>query len=152
MADNYVNKYFIPPKSEAERRNLFIETLKIAKASENEAIKIAMLAMAYAPAEFVPQLAEILNDENDHDVIYTDMLFKAVTGEYADNAEFYPVDSLPSSLNCLDELCTKLQDGGPGSGNHEHDGRRGEVGGSEAKYSKEEAERRHYESNKRNGW
>lgn len=152
MADAYVNKYFIPPKSDAERRQLFIETLKVAKASENEAIKIAMLAMAYAPPEFVPQLAEILNDENDHDVIYTDMLFKAVTGEYADNAALNPVDAMPTDLCQLDEMYARLQDGGAGSGNHEHEGRPGKVGGSEAKYSESEALERHKESNRRNGW
>lgn len=108
MADNYVKTNFIAPKSEAERKRLFIETLKIAKASENEAIQIAMVAMAYAPAEFVPQLAEILNDENDHDVIYTDMLFKAVTGNYADNAKLYPVDSQPVDMQALDRLYKEL--------------------------------------------
>ena len=153
MADTYVNKYFIPPKSEMERHRLFVETLKIAKASENEAIKIAMVAMAYAPPEFVPQLAEILNDENDHDVIYTDMLFKSVTGTYADNAMFNPVDAQPADLSCIDEMCNRLtSDGGAGSGNHGHEGRPGQVGGSEAQYSEAEAKERHKESNKRNGW
>lgn len=105
MNYEYVKNHFIPPKSEEERKRLFIETLKIAKASENEAIKIAMLAMGYAPPEFLPQLAEILNDENDHDAIYTDMLFEAVTGEFADNTKFYPTDAEPGEFSQLDKLC-----------------------------------------------
>lgn len=152
MDNNYVREHFIEPKSPAERHELFIEILKIAKASENEAIQIAMVAMAFAPPEFVPQLAEILNDENDHDVIYTDMLFEAVTGKFADNAKFFPVDSMPADMKALDDLTVRLTDGGSGSGNHNHDGRPGKVGGSIAKYSEAEAKERHKESNKRNGW
>lgn len=102
-----------------EKRRLYIETLKIAKASENEAIKIPMMAMCLAPPEDLAQLAEILNDENDHDAIYTDLLFKAVTGnpKGAENTELYAVDA-------------ESQDGGEGSGNFGHLGRPGKHGGS----------------------
>lgn len=77
-----------------ERHQKYIEILKIAKASENEAIKIPAVAMTLAPPEDVLKLLEILNDENDHDAIYTDLLFKAVTGNSkgADNTIYYPTD------------------------------------------------------------
>jgi rubrerythrin len=68
----------------------YIEILKLAKASENEAIRLYTLAMAYAPPEDLPKLAEILNDENDHDVIDTDLLFKAMTGHTAGQEELVP--------------------------------------------------------------
>ena len=73
-----------------ERQAKYIEILKQAKASENEAIRLYMLAMAYAPPEDLPKIAEILNDENDHDVIDTDLLFKAVTGKTAEQEEIVP--------------------------------------------------------------
>ena len=53
----------------------YIKVLEMAKASENEAIRLYTLCLAYAPPEDVPKLAEIMNDENDHDVILTDLLF-----------------------------------------------------------------------------
>lgn len=86
--------------SQRQRRQWYIDILKVAKASENEAIKIPMIAMGFAPPEDLPQLAEILNDENDHDAIYTDLLFKAVTGnpEGAMNTIFYPTDEAPNNL------------------------------------------------------
>ena len=70
-----------------EKQSKYVEVLKLAKASENEAIRLYMLAMTYAPPEDLPKLAEILNDENDHDVIDTDLLFKAMTGSAADQKE-----------------------------------------------------------------
>lgn len=77
-----------------EKRRKYIEILELAKASENEAIKIPAIAMGYAPQEDIAQLLEILNDENDHDAIYTDLLFKAITGdkEGAKNTLYYQVD------------------------------------------------------------
>jgi len=73
-----------------DRQAKYIELLKRAKASENEAIRIYMLAMAYAPPEDMPKLAEVLDDENDHDVVDTDLLFKAMTGATAGQAELVP--------------------------------------------------------------
>lgn len=86
--------------SQVEKKKRYIEILEIAKASENEAIKIPMIAMAYAPAEDLEKLAEILNDENDHDAIYTDLLFKAQTGnpEGAMNTTYYHTDDYPEEL------------------------------------------------------
>jgi hypothetical protein len=75
-----------------DRQEKYITILKHAKASENEAIRLYMLAMAYAPPEDIPKLAEILNDENDHDVIDTDLLFKAVTGADAGQEGLYVTD------------------------------------------------------------
>lgn len=86
--------------SPEERHRKYIEILKIAKAAENEAIKIPMVAMGYAPPEDLAQLAEVLNDENDHDAIYTDLLFKAVTGNPngAMNTIYYPTDEMDAGI------------------------------------------------------
>jgi len=62
-----------------EKQLKYLEILEMAKKSENEAIKQYTVAMAYSPPEDIPKLAEILNDENDHDIIITDLLLKAVT-------------------------------------------------------------------------
>ena len=59
----------------------YIKILEMAKASENDAIRLYTAAIGYAPPEDVPKLIEILADENDHDVIDTDLLFKAVAGK-----------------------------------------------------------------------
>lgn len=114
-----------------ERRVKYIEMLKVAKAAENQAIQIPGILMALAPAEDLSKLLEIQNDENDHDAIYTDLLFKAVTGnpEGAMNTIYHPTDT----ADCLMELdcaIAELEDGGPGSGNHGHEGRPGQHGGS----------------------
>lgn len=115
--------------SPEEKRHLYIELLKIAKASENDAIKIPMAAMVVAPPEDLAQLAEILNDENDHDAIYTDLLFKALTGNPngADNTTLYAVDEGQTK---------ETEDGGEGSGNFDHLGRPGKHGGSRVPQSK----------------
>lgn len=68
----------------------YIEALERAKASENEAIRLYTLCLAYAPPEDIPKLAEIMNDENDHDVIITDLMFKAVTGQPANQELLVP--------------------------------------------------------------
>lgn len=90
--------------SDEEKHRRYVEILKIAKAAENQAIKIPMIAMAFAPEEDIAQLAEVQNDENDHDAIYTDLLFKAVTGnpDGADNTIYYATDA--DSFGAFEEL------------------------------------------------
>lgn len=116
-----------PVLSEDQRRQKFYEALQIAKASENEAIKLAMLLMAYCPvdmaADWMPQFAEILNDENDHDALYTDAIYTFFTGKDGNQQVYYPVDA-------------DSTDGGSGSGNFGHTGRPGERGGLAGKASK----------------
>ena len=73
-----------------ERQAKYLEALERAKASENEAIRLYSLCLGYAPPEDAPKLVEILNDENDHDVILTDLMFKAVTGQTANQEELVP--------------------------------------------------------------
>jgi rubrerythrin len=73
-----------------DKQAKYAEILKLAKASESEAIRLYTTAMGYAPPEDLPKLAEILNDENDHDVITTDLLFKAMTGSTAEQEELVP--------------------------------------------------------------
>lgn len=151
-----------------DKRQKYIEGLKAAKASENDAIKVGYTLMAYAPPEDLAKLAEILNDENDHDAIYTDLLFKAVTGDPSGalNEFYYPTDTLDelkegSSKETIQQnIKTEIEagkdpkqaaaiayskagegnDGNRNSGNYGHLGRPGKHGGSRVPQNKKEKE------------
>lgn len=107
---------------DAMENQLYIEALQIGQASEADAIEVALGAIAHARTEKeVLRLSEILKDENDHWVIYTDLLWEAVTGDNTNPVEqMHPVDEAPEMV----------EDGGAGSGNWSHSGRPGEQGGS----------------------
>lgn len=158
-----------------DRRMAYIESLKLAKASENTAIKTYNVAIGYCDNEKDrAKLNEILNDENEHDAITTDLLVKAISGDDAMNTEYFATDSVISGV--IEESCiindirmsakelrthltnnniedakksidkinklmehwntndsdeeTEIEDGGPGSGNFNHGGRPGQVGGA----------------------
>ena len=57
----------------------YLEVLQRAKEMENDAIAIGLELMKLAPEEDLDQLAEITNDENDHDRIYTSFLARYQT-------------------------------------------------------------------------
>ena len=52
----------------------YISILRQAQAMENDAIAIGLKLILYAPEKDLPKLAEIANDENDHDRIYASIL------------------------------------------------------------------------------
>lgn len=86
-----LSKIRVNELTEEQRKEKYEEALKLAKSSENEAINYALACMLFAPAEDIARIAEILKDENDHDAIYTDLLFKSVTGDKAgaENTIYY---------------------------------------------------------------
>lgn len=151
----------------------YIESLKLAKASENDAIKRYNVAISLSNSEKDKlKLSEILNDENEHDAIVTDLLVKAVSGQDGKNTTYFATDSMQdvmdesniiqdirlmtkqfrTALNNYNmdearESITKINElfellGGPDeddddvfdgsstSGNYNHAGRPGHVGGS----------------------
>lgn len=59
----------------------YLDVLQQAKQMENDAIAIGLDLMRLAPPEDVEQLAEITNDENDHDRIYSEILERYQTDE-----------------------------------------------------------------------
>ena len=52
----------------------YLDVLQKAKEMENDAIAIGVELLRLAPQQDVDQLAEITNDENDHDRIYSEIL------------------------------------------------------------------------------
>lgn len=82
-----------------ESRAQYIEALKLAKASENDAIKRYNVAMSLAESDIDRiKLSEIMNDENEHDAIVTDLLVKAISGEDAKNTTYFAVDSFNDNI------------------------------------------------------
>lgn len=77
--------------SPEERKALYIETLSRGLAAEHPAISWPLVAIALAPPDDIPILAEILQDENDHWVKWSGLLTKAQGGSNI-IAEKMPVD------------------------------------------------------------
>jgi hypothetical protein len=79
-----------PPKQAAaiayseagkDSEETYLDVLKQAREKENDAIAIGLKLMLKAPPEDLAQLAEITNDENDHDRIYSSILARYQTDE-----------------------------------------------------------------------
>lgn len=66
-------------KAGTDQEQGYLEVLQRAKEMENDAIAIGLELMKLAPEEDLDQLAEITNDENDHDRIYTSFLARYQT-------------------------------------------------------------------------
>lgn len=60
----------------SDQRANYLELLQRAKTIEHEAFQIGLALLAVAPAEDLPWLLEITADENDHDVIYGDLILR----------------------------------------------------------------------------
>lgn len=54
----------------------YVEALRHAQQSENDAIAIGLDLLTKCPPEDIERLVEITNDENDHSRIYADILSK----------------------------------------------------------------------------
>ena len=57
----------------------YLDVLQSARDMENDAIAIGLKLISLAPQEDIEQLAEITNDENDHDRIYSAILSRYQT-------------------------------------------------------------------------
>lgn len=57
----------------------YLNVLQQARDMENDAIAIGLKLISLAPQEDIEQLAEITNDENDHDRIYSAILSRYQT-------------------------------------------------------------------------
>ena len=57
----------------------YLDVLQKPKQMENDAIAIGVELMRLAPPEDIDRLAEITNDENDHDRIYSELLARYQT-------------------------------------------------------------------------
>jgi rubrerythrin len=61
-------------EAEEDSEETYLDVLNQARDMENNAISIGLKLMLKAPPEDLPQLAEITNDENDHDRIYSTII------------------------------------------------------------------------------
>jgi rubrerythrin len=61
-------------KKAGDAEGTYLDVLQSARDMENDAIAIGLKLISLAPQEDIEQLAEITNDENDHDRIYSAIL------------------------------------------------------------------------------
>lgn len=61
---------------EDKQQLTYVQTLQQAQQAENDAIAIGLNLLTMCPQTDIAQIAEITNDENDHDRIYSQLLSK----------------------------------------------------------------------------